>query len=500
MKHYFKILFLILGIVVSTFSCQKQDEIISDINQYQVPSIETARTYFNDRANLGNLDINYSFRNGESTLNSDWERSKAKKYKDEPQENIDILYTPIYLPTSGNAKGFIGTVEINGELQSKIIMLIYTESSNDNAFSGFMLLYDLDGNIEYSYKYSEGQRIAEGLPSLGTTNANRNNGDDCNNPFDSVGCFIDWIGGDWFGIDGFIENEEVVVIAAGDSSTGGYVNDSDFGNPGFNIPMLNDPYSGTATPWWLSNTVSPNAVSIVMALELEHASLPEAQWLLNEANQEQLESIASFLNDNRVIDRDTVPSEFENDGVDQNQVTEISQEALDFALTMINSLINNPSVSYEYSPSNQSNNNFQDFDSFSEVEDFYQNATTSSSSTFSTDRDKFTHSFNLWIFSYAIHMDIEKLIPNGNSCDCIEVVDVITYLSGNETLVAYEQIGDYWTDISSQENTIKVSVKGKITHGLNIYGFPWKRSEIYVMHVTYNHSTGLITNYGINLY
>lgn len=351
MRHFLKTILLVFGVLIITFSCQKNDEIIEQQNTYDIPSIEAARLYFNENSNLGQLGINQHFRTTSSSLNTDWENSKAKKYKEEPQDNLDILYTPIYLPTAGHAKSFIGTVEVNGEMQSKIFVLIYTASDNRLAFSGYMLIYDLDGAIEHAYKYQEGQQVASGLPSLTTGNLNRNgeNGEDdpdCDFPLESMDCLLEWIGGDWFGLDGLIQDDTIEIIASGDSSTGSFSGVGDLGNPSISIPILGEDNSAGGNPWWNGNTVSAEALAIVLALELEHLALPEAQWLLNEASQEQLQNIADFLNDNRVKDNAT-PDELADNGIDQNQMTEISQAALELALFMINTMIENPNVTFE---------------------------------------------------------------------------------------------------------------------------------------------------------
>ena len=229
---------MVLGVFTMTFSCQKEDAITQELDQYKVPSIEAARTYFNENINLSTFETTYQLRTENGGFNSDWDNSKEKKYKDQPEESVDILYTPIYLPTAGKAKSFIGSIEVNGEMQSRIFVLLYTQSNNNTVFSGFMFIYNLDGTIEYAYEYVDGQRVAEGLPSLANDNLNRTSNDpNCDSPLDSIGCFLDWIGGDWFGIDGYIENDEVVVIAVGDSSTGGF-NDADWADQSISIPAL----------------------------------------------------------------------------------------------------------------------------------------------------------------------------------------------------------------------------------------------------------------------
>ncbi|WP_298900764.1 hypothetical protein [uncultured Psychroserpens sp.] len=512
MKHNLKfVCFLLIGGFLATVSCQKDDDALENSNQYNIPSIETAKAYFNDNINLSSLGSS-SLRNGESLLNSDWDLSKAKKYKDEPQESLDILYTPIYLPTAGKAKSFVGSVEVNNEMQSKLFILLYKQAENSGAFSGFMMIYNLDGQIEYSYEYTDGQRVAEGLPSLVNSTLNRTNDGDCESPFDSIGCLIDWVGGDWFGINGFIENDLVEIIAVGDSNTGGGpFDDSSFGNPGFSIPALDDSTAGAngniEEPWWLDNTVSANALSIIMALELEHVALPEADWLLNQASQEQLTSIANFLNANRSKDKNTSPDGIENDGLNPNQMTEISQEALDFAISMINFLMNNPSISFEHNSSNDINTNTLNFGSFDEFEDYYDNLNgnsyTTMSSTFqdgSIRRD--VHSLEFNSFPQADLVTTVKIaIPNNNNTlENLNVINARTILEGNNTFFDWTQLDSEDPDdsdgilveINEDLNRVKISIEGEMLVGLNISNYPIRFRHLITVVITYDYSTAEI--------
>ena len=511
MRHHFKIVcVLFIGGLLATLSCQNDDEIAKKMNQYKTPSIEMAKAHFNDNIDLSSFDTHLSFRNDSPSLNSDWDRSKAKKYKDELQQPIDILYTPIYLPTAGKAKSFVGSLEINGEIQSKIFVLLYKQTDNRGAFSGFMLIYNLDAQIEYSYEYTDGQRVAEGLPSLSSNALNRNN-DDCESPLDSLGCLIDWIGGDWFGINGFIENDVVEIIAVGDSSTGGPISDSSFSNPGFSIPALDDGIAGVngtiEAPWWLDNTVSANPLSIIMALELAHVALPEAEWLLNEASQEQLTAIADFLNAHRSKDKGTAPNSIENDGLNPDQMTEISQEALDFAVSMINFLMNNPSISFEHNSSNDINTNSLSFGSFDEFEDYYDNLNgnnyTTMSSTFqdgSIRRD--VHSLEFNSFPQAdLVTTVKIMIPNdNNTLENLNVINARTILEGNNTFFDWTQLDSEDPDdsdgilveINEDLNRVKISIEGEMLVGLNISNYPIRFRHLITVVITYDYSTAEI--------
>ena len=328
-----------LPVVLCVFvSCQKDDSPSTTLTKtFNSPTIEAARNYFNANSKYAN-PLNYQARSNDPAIDIDWDNSKEKKYKDEPAQTVDILYTPLYLETEGNAKAFVGSIEQDGQIDSKIFILLYTSSAVVEAFSGYALIYNLDGTLNYGYQYSNGQRIAEGIPTApgsGGTGLQRN-ASNCPDPFESMDCLLDWIGGDWFGLDGFIQNDEV-VIEVGDSSTGGtgLNSDSPF-PPSIEIPYIGDDQGssgGTAlVPWWNSNTVQANGLSILVALEIPIIDiLPEVDWILNQATLEQWAAIADYLNANRVKIKSSVPSDFENADISPSQLPEISEEAVSFA-------------------------------------------------------------------------------------------------------------------------------------------------------------------------
>ncbi|WP_299337519.1 hypothetical protein [uncultured Psychroserpens sp.] len=514
MRHIFKTAFLFFGMFSILYSCQNNDEIIQEQNRYKVPSIDKARQHVNEHIDLSSFGSNPQFRTSSNALQTDWENSKAKTYKDQPEENLDILYTPIYLPTSGHAKGFIGSVEINGDMHSKIFVLLYTESDNRMAFSGVMLIYGLDGQIEYSYRYEDGQQVASGLPGLTNTNLNRTDGNgDCESPFDSVGCLIEWIGGDWFGLSGYIQND-TVEITAGDSSTGGYIIDTDLGNPSINIPPLEGSPSGSSTaigsPWWLENTVTPNGLSIALALEIENMALPEAQWLLNEANAEQLQSIADFLNDNRTINRDDTPEGFDDTSVDQNQMTEISQEALDLALDMINFMMEHPSAVFE--PDNNPNDDYMSFSNFNEFEVFHDNLFSTINTT-TTFEEAGTIRVDRHVMDGPDFFDadlvsvVRAFIPDDNNqYECLNIISGNSYIQGNETFLSWTQISNpdpnhpEGIDVQIYEDydRIIIKIKGKFKAGiqLDILNGLFSFSESAEISLHYNYSSGeFLENY-----
>ncbi len=146
--------------------------------------------------------------------------------------------------------------------------------------------------------------------------------------------------------------------------------------------------------------------------------------------------------------------------------------------------------------------NVAEFEEFlNSVPDYYSPSHSSTlESNGTVQRDNINFDFNVPLFSYGVEMVVEKEVPELNTCDCIEIIDVSTNLYGNTTFISYEESGDYWTEISTAANTIKVSIKGILTTKVTIAGFPFKISRIYTFYVLYNYSTGNIIDYGFTTF
>ena len=146
----------------------------------------------------------------------------------------DILYTPIELNTGGNAKMFLASIDDDNTIESKYIFILYTIPENPKLFSGYVFIYDLEGNLENLYKYEEGNKVSIGSNSR---MAQRTEGD--GGGF-TMGELIDFIGGDWFGLDGYIENDLVNVywpeFTDVEDFGGGINDDSSWFDP-INIPI-----------------------------------------------------------------------------------------------------------------------------------------------------------------------------------------------------------------------------------------------------------------------
>lgn len=274
-----------------------------------------------------------------------WDESTTKKYKEPTQtipQEVDILYTPISLNTGGNAKMFLGSIDDDSTIDSKYIFLIYTTPNNPNLFSGYVFIYDLDGNLENLSKYEEGIKIAVASNSR---MASRDGGGF------TMGELLDFIGGDWFGLTGFIENDLVNVywpeFTDVEDTGGGY---TDWFNPNISIPATgngggssggnggsntNDPDMDIIV-WWQPITIFAHGISISNAIEVDLSSI-EANWLMNTATQEQLDAIANYINN-----------------LEQTERYGYNQGDIDFVVAAIMALVNGEIDNFEnyFNPTN----------------------------------------------------------------------------------------------------------------------------------------------------
>lgn len=303
-SNILKLLFILATAIFSFLGCQNEEVIdssISNVTTFKAPSIANAQSYFNANAKLSNLKINILNRTDEDEFSIDWENSTTKKYKeptvDIPQE-VEILYTPIPINTNGNAKIFVASTEQDNVVDSKFFCIIYTNTNNLSLFSGYILIYSLDGYLENIHKYEEGNKVT--IPS---NDRMVERGGDDNNPFDTLGDLLDWLGGDWFGVAGFLTNDEVIVNANNPEFTnvegGGAV---DWYSPSIYIPVIDFSGSGGGSgntytnTWWTPASVIANGLAISYILNLPTNSI-QSEWLINTATQAQLNSIADYLNE-----------------------------------------------------------------------------------------------------------------------------------------------------------------------------------------------------------
>jgi hypothetical protein len=298
MKKNFK--FLAVALLLIIFSCEKDNDIDNEISLTQelfnAPSIKSAQQFFDQNSIYTNTDGLQS-RTTFNTLQTDWQNSKTKKYKETQETEVDILYTPVYINTNKNVKAFIASTEQDGIVESKIVITAHKNTNNTDGLSAYIFVYGLDGNLELEYNFENGQKIPF---ESNTNNGALSRGADCEElPSLDVDSIIQWFE------QCAIQLDEIVItqtIDAGPSGGGG--GGSEF-SPWVQIDGLGyeDPnrIGGSGNPQvFVSNTVSANGYSISTVLGLPFGSI-ETNWLNQQAinNQALLNAIAEFLNNNK---------------------------------------------------------------------------------------------------------------------------------------------------------------------------------------------------------
>lgn len=501
MKNVYSKLLIILSIITLTIlGCQKEDDAVTPTNsneRFKVPSINTAKSHFNINNKISILDQSSNrvgFRTDGAEMIIKWDESKTEKYKEEtltiPQQ-VDILYTPIELNTGGNAKMFLASIDDDDTIESKYVFIIYTAPENPKLFSGYVFIYDLDGNLENLYKYEEGNKVSIGSNSRMTQRTEGDGGGF------TMGELLDFIGGDWFGLDGYIENDLVNVYWPEFTDVedyGGGINDDTSWFDPINIPITGNNGGGSGgqsddndtneIDWWQPVTIFAHGLSISNAIDVDLSSI-EANWLMNTATQDQLNTIANYLNN---------ADQTEDEGYDQSDI--------DYITNMINLLNNNPYLSL--TTDNSSNTDgYLEFDSFADYEEYLSNLNNPNQSYSNEDfnagtnrRYSFSYEYNTPLFSHGIKTEIIAVVPDYNSCECLEISSVTTELFGNTTLVEWTQIGDYWTELSQTNDTLTVFVRGKKIRGVKIDGWPWQQTIILTYYMILDYSTGYVLDYG----
>jgi hypothetical protein len=347
---------MLVAFLILPYGCEKDEEIaISTKAKFNAPSITQAKQYVEQHTTLNLKEPNnfLQSRDLQSSLTVDWDLSKTKKYKDEPEQQVDILYTPIYINNDAQAKMFVGSAEYNGEIESNIFCLIYTDLENTTTFSGYILRFDLNGALLEARKYQNGSVIS---PQDNTSEGMGRNNCDPETIFDMLILLLD--DGEslsnWHGcLDTVVVYGSTTSIDAGDSANGGSPLDTAL-PPSIYIPPAdidnNNTAGGIGLPYWSLNYVTANGFNISQWLEI-HPLTPIAQWLMTEATTDQLQQIANFLNDHRYRIRDEHP---DLDGFDPaNSPTSstgyaISEGASNFALNLIYYLFNNLDTDIEF--------------------------------------------------------------------------------------------------------------------------------------------------------
>ena len=326
-----RIKLIAVALLLTAFNCEKEnaDETISQQELFNAPSIESAKQFFNHNSKYTNAN-EIQAKNTFSSLQTDWQVSKTKKYKETQQADVDILYTPIYLDTDKDANAFVASTEQNGNVESKIIFILHKTNNNQNGLSAYVFMYNLNGTLELEYNFENGQSI----PFTENANGLQAKTNCATLPNLTPEEIMQWLS------DCTIALDEVVVIGhlseeidAGDSGGGGldispWIQIDGLGYEGNTYGV-----GGGNPQVFVSSTVSATGFSISTALGLPFSSL-QSQWLTQQTtnNQSLLNAIAQFLNNNKKPSPDPL---FVN--VNPNQLPEIMDEAISYAASIINS-------------------------------------------------------------------------------------------------------------------------------------------------------------------
>ncbi|WP_299520369.1 hypothetical protein [Winogradskyella sp.] len=511
-----KIWILIFGIPFFFIACEKADDpLIESQEDFSVPSITEAKSFFNTNSNIQFQPTDDVNAKNLQDINADWEKSTTKKFKDittsQPGvlEPLHILHTPVQGLQTVASKIFIGSVEHNGVVDSKVFCLIYADVYNGENFSGYIMAYNLEGQLEYAGKYLHGQRVeVSGTDTQGNL-VGKNGGTPCD--FSTIGCLLDWLGDLDFLVDFFnsIMLDEVVVTA---SLGGNATNIGDFANSWYDSDGLLDPLVETPsnpssgggsnwnTPYWYDDNFTPaTPVGIAVSLDL-HPLSAQASWVMNTADQEILDAIAAFLNANR-INNQGGPITIDNDGngeVNDNPVSSsgnpISAEAIDFVINLIGFLNNNPNYSFQFN-NDLSSQNYLNFDSLIEFENFLESFIDSLevediSLEDLQDGTKITK-FKIKFAYLPVYLNVHAKsslddVATENLSE-FELLEVTSFETGITPFLNWEQ-DSYEHSIDG--NIITVIIHGHFNIGISIEGFDLSYSDSYVLTIMFNTQTG----------
>jgi hypothetical protein len=325
----FRFKLLAVAFLLIAFSCEKDNENESLVTQelFNAPSIVSAKQFFNQNSRYTNTNGTQA-RNTFNTLQTDWQSSKTTKYKETVENDVDILYTPIYIETDKDAKAFVASTEQGGNVESKIIFVLHKVSNNENGLSAYVFVYNLNGTLEFEYNFDNGQSV----PFVENANGLQSRTTDCGElPNLTPEELLAWLAQCTIALNEVVVYGQLNTIESGDSGGGGL----DF-SPWVQIDGLGyedgtSGANGSNPQVFVSSLVSATGFSISTALGLPFSSI-ESQWLTQQSidNQSLLNAIAQFLNNNK--ERSPDPA-FEN--VNPNQLPEIRDEAVNFVLNYV---------------------------------------------------------------------------------------------------------------------------------------------------------------------
>lgn len=353
MKHKFLLTILCFGLLTLYFACQKEntDEPTTQ-KKYSAPSITSAKQFVDSEPSSTSVALAKS--SGSTISVTHWQGSETKKYKQTLSLDVDILYTPIYVDSPRtDIKGFIATTEHNGIVDSRKFYILYKSNDLSNGLNAYVLIYRLDGQLEWIYNFVDGQDMPLQEHNSGTVSA-KSSVVEC----DGVNMadltdeeFENW----WANCTGVALNEVTVTAPLSNDSGimgGSALNDWNSGSWfGIEIPAIINPggsgynngsINGDATIDWHSpNVTIATAASISLVLEADYSSAT-ANWLrqMEQDDQQLLNQIADFLNNNR---EQNPFSDFTFNHIQPEQFP-VSDEAIAFILDLIDVLDDSPGI------------------------------------------------------------------------------------------------------------------------------------------------------------
>lgn len=174
---------------------------------------------------------------------------------------------------------------------------------------------------------------------------------------------------------------------------------------------------------------------------------------------------------------------------------------------LYNQLVNYFGSSNFESDCSLASNEMIGFDSFGEVEGFFENIVDNQFTVTSSElehelstirRDVFTMEFTSFPKADIVAA-IKVNVPDANNgLECLDVLSANTYLGGNYSWFDWTQLDDddpNATDgplvlVNEAQDSVKISILGVIEIGLNINGNPFRVRRFITVLITYNYSTG----------
>jgi len=254
--NYLKTGVLFISVSLLLWSCEKNE--ILKLNQLSVPSIEQSKKAF-----LANKKLSKGANSFVSKIA--WDKSSEILFK----EDIKVLNSPLNIK-SNKIKSFVTSIEKEGKVENQIITLLFDDDSNNDYFSGNLLIHNSEGIYVKGYKYEKGKKIgryiikASGYQSKGNCDPVAPDLEtllllfefDPNTDLTLFGCEA--------------ELNTVQGLDDGTDASGGYI---DWQTPDNNLGDGNPNGGGTGFSWWtpvfsiFNNLTNPCAKDIFTDLE-----------------------------------------------------------------------------------------------------------------------------------------------------------------------------------------------------------------------------------------